>query len=67
VTTPVLALPTECSNFVVYRDASKKGLRCVLMQNGNFIAHASHQLKPYEQNYPTHNLELAVVMFALKI
>jgi hypothetical protein len=54
-------------NFVVYSDASKKGLGCVLMQNNNVIAYASRQLKPYEQNYPTHDLELATVLFALKI
>jgi hypothetical protein len=67
VTAPVLALHTESGNFVVYSDASKKGLGCVLMQNDNVIAYASCQLKPYEQNYPTHDLELAVVVFALKI
>jgi hypothetical protein len=67
VTAPVLALPTESGNFVVYSDASKKGLGCVLMQNDNVIAYASCQLKPYEQNYPTHDLELATVVFALKI
>jgi hypothetical protein len=63
----MLALPTESGNFVVYSDASKKGLGCVLMQNGNVSAYASCQLKPYEQNYPTHDLELAAVVFALKI
>ena len=67
VTAPVLALPTKSGDFVVYSDASKKGLGCVLMQNGNVIAYASRQLKPYEQNYPTHDLELAAVVFALKI
>jgi hypothetical protein len=67
VTTSILALPTESENFVVYNGTSKKGLGCVLMQNGNVIAYASRQLKPYEQNYPTHDLELAVVVFALKI
>jgi hypothetical protein len=67
VTAPVLALPTESGNFVVYSDASKKGLGCVLMQNDNVIAYTSRQLKPYEQNYPTHDLELAAVVFALKI
>nr|GFD23436.1 reverse transcriptase [Tanacetum cinerariifolium] len=45
----------------------KKGLGCVLMQHGKVIAYASRQLKPYEVNYPTHDLELAVVVFALKI
>jgi hypothetical protein len=67
ITAPMLALPTRSSNFVVYSDTSKKGLGCVLMQNDNVIAYASCQLKPYEQNYPTHNLELAANMFALKI
>jgi hypothetical protein len=67
VTAPVLALPMESGNFILYSNASRKGLGCVLMQNGNVIAYASRQLKPYEQNYPTHDLELAIVMFALKI
>jgi hypothetical protein len=67
VTAPVLALPTESGNFLVYNDASKKGLGCVLMQNDNVIAYASRQLKPYEQNYSTHDLKLAAVVFALKI
>nr|GEY69067.1 putative reverse transcriptase domain-containing protein [Tanacetum cinerariifolium] len=48
-------------------DVSKNGLGCVLMQHGNVIAYASRQLKPYEENYPTHDLELAVIVFALKI
>jgi hypothetical protein len=67
VTAPVLALPTKFGNFVVYSDAFRKGLGCVLMHNDNVIAYASYQLKPYEQNYPTHDLELAAVLFALKI
>ena len=67
ITAPVLGLPMGSDNFVVYNDASKKGLGCMLMQNGNVIAYASHQLKTYEQNYPMHDLELAVIMFALEI
>jgi hypothetical protein len=67
VTAPVLALPMEYGNFVVYSDASRKGLGCMLMQNGNVIAYASHQLKPHEQDYPTHDLEFAAVVFAFKI
>jgi ribonuclease HI len=63
----VLALPTKFGNFVVCSNTSKKGLGCVLMQNSNVIAYASRQLKPYEQNYLTHDLELAAVVFALKI
>ena len=67
VIAPVLALPMESGNFIVYNDASKKGLGCVLMLNGNLIAYASYQLKLYEHNYPTYDLELAAVVFALKI
>ena len=52
---------------MVYSDASHQGLGCVLMQHGKVIAYASRQLKPYERNYPTHDLELAAVVFALKI
>nr|GEW60423.1 putative reverse transcriptase domain-containing protein [Tanacetum cinerariifolium] len=48
-------------------DESKKGLGCALMQPDKVIAYASRQLKPYEANYPTHDLELAAVVFALKI
>ena len=51
----------------MYSDASRIGLRCVLMQNGKVVAYASRQLKPHEQNYPTHDLELAAIVFALKI
>ncbi|RVX05086.1 RNA-directed DNA polymerase-like [Vitis vinifera] len=47
--------------FVVYSDASHQGLGCVLMQHGRVVAYASRQLKPYERNYPTHDLELAAV------
>ncbi|KAD2805396.1 hypothetical protein E3N88_38773 [Mikania micrantha] len=64
---PVLALPDGTDNFVVYSDASYSGLGCVLMQRGKVIAYASRQLKVHEVNYPTHDLELAAVVFALKI
>ncbi|XP_071928113.1 uncharacterized protein [Coffea arabica] len=63
---PVLALPNRRDSFTVYTDASREGLGCVLMQNGNVIAYASRKLKPHERNYPTHDLELAAVVFALK-
>ncbi|GKB05145.1 putative reverse transcriptase domain-containing protein [Tanacetum coccineum] len=52
---------------VVYCDASFFGLGCVLMQRGNVIAYALRQLKKHEENYPTHDLEFAAVVFALKI
>ncbi|XP_071695126.1 uncharacterized protein [Rutidosis leptorrhynchoides] len=67
VSAPILALPSGSGGFQIYSDASKHGLGCVLMQHGKVIAYASRQLKPYEVNYPTHDLELAVVIFALKI
>jgi len=66
-TAPVLALPLGTEGFVVYSDASGKGLGCVLMQHGKVIAYASRQLKTHEVNYPVHNLELATVVFALRI
>ena len=67
VSAPVLTIPSRSGGFVIYSDASGKGLGCVLMQNGKVIAYASRQLKDYEKNYPTHDLELAAVVFALKI
>ena len=66
-TAPVLASPSGTGGFVVYSDASYQGLGCVLMQHGRVIAYASRQLRPYEISYPTHDLELAAVVFALKI
>ena len=66
-TAPVLALPSGKDGYVVHSDASIQGLGCVLVQDGRVIAYASHQLKKHEQNYPTHDLELAAVVFALKI
>ncbi|KAL8097604.1 hypothetical protein AgCh_030656 [Apium graveolens] len=67
VTAPVLALPDGKGDFVIYSDASHKGLGCVLMQHGKVIAYASRQLKEYEIRCPTHDLELAEIVFALKI
>ncbi|KAD2805327.1 hypothetical protein E3N88_38704 [Mikania micrantha] len=64
---PVLSLPEGTEDMVIYSDASYQGLGCVLMQRGKVIAYASRQLKPNEVNYPTHDLELAAVVFALKI
>ena len=51
----------------MYYDASGDGLGCVVMQAGSVVAYGSRQLKNYEQNYPTHDLELATIVFGLKI
>jgi len=67
VTGPILVIPEGNEGYVVYSDASRQGLGCVLMQNGRVVAYASRQLRPHELNYPTHDLELATVIFALKI
>jgi hypothetical protein len=66
-TAPVLTLPDHSKKFTVYCDASRDGLGCVLMQEGRVIAYASWQLRRHELNYPTHDLELAAVVHALKI
>nr|KYP32515.1 Retrotransposable element Tf2 [Cajanus cajan] len=65
-TSPVLVLPNTGEHFDVFCDASHQGLGCVLMQGGRVVAYASRQLKTHERNYPTHDLELAAVVFALK-
>ena len=67
VEAPVLTQPTSRKEYTLYSDASGIGLGCVLMQDGKVVAYASRQLKLHEQNYPTHDLELAIVVFALKI
>ena len=67
VEAPVLTQPISGKEYTLYSDASGIGLGCVLMQYGKVVAYVSKQLKPHEQNYPTHDLELAVVAFALKI
>jgi hypothetical protein len=64
---PVLTLPDQSKRFTVYCDASRDGLGCVLMQKGRVIAYASRQLRRHELNYPTHDLQLAAVVHALKI
>jgi hypothetical protein len=66
-TAPVLIMPDIHKGFDVYCDASQQGLGCVLMHEGKVVAYASRQLRKHEQNYPTHDLELAAVVHALKI
>ena len=66
-TTPILMLPDDDSDFVVYSDASQRGMGSMLMQNERVVSYISIQLKPHERNYPTHDLELAAVVFILKM
>ena len=63
----VLTQSTPGKEYPLYSDALRIGLGCVLMQDGKVVAYASRQCKPHEQNYPTRDLELVVVVFALKI
>ncbi|GKB99033.1 putative reverse transcriptase domain-containing protein [Tanacetum coccineum] len=63
-------LPTEIQgseDFIVYYDASKKGLGAVLMQREKVIAYASCQLKIHKKNYTNHDLDLRAVVFSLKL
>ena len=67
VEAPVLTQPTPGREYPMYSDASRIGLGCVLMQDGKVVAYALRQMKPYEKNYPTHDIELVMVVFTLKI
>ena len=50
----------------MYCDVSRDGLGCVLMQSERVVAYGSRHLKNHEYNYPTHDLELVAIVFALK-
>ena len=63
---PVLTPPDTKRDFEIFCDASRQGLECILMQDRHVVAYASRQLRPHEENYPTHDLELAAVVHALK-
>jgi hypothetical protein len=63
----VLTLPDLSKSFSIYCDASRLGLGCVLMQEGRVVTYASRRLRKHELIYPTHDLELAIVVHALKI
>jgi hypothetical protein len=67
MTSPVLVMPDMENPFSIYYDVSGQGLGCVLMQDGHVVAYASSHLRKLEVNYPTHDLELAAVVHALKI
>ena len=64
---PILIVPERGQGYIVYCDASKDGLRCVLMQSRRVVSYGSRQLKNHERNYPTHDMELEAIVFALKI
>ena len=64
---PILIVSERGQMYKVYCDASKDGLGCVLMQFGRVVDYGSWKLKNHEHNYPTHDMELAVIVFALKI
>jgi hypothetical protein len=66
-TTLILVMPDMEKSFSIYYDVLGQGLGCVPMQNGCVVAYASRQLRKYEMNYLTHDLELAVVVHTLKI
>ena len=64
---PILIIPSSGEPLVIFSTASKVGLGAVLMQDGKVVAYGSRQLKDHEKNYPTHDLEMAAMVFALKI
>ena len=67
IETPILTQPTYTKEYMIFSEASLNGFGCVLMQEGKAVAYASRQLKLHEKNYPTHDLELVAIVFALKI
>ena len=66
-TSPLLTFLEGSDGYVIYYDASRVSLGCVLMQRDKVIAYASRHLKVHEKNYPTHALKLATLLFVLKI
>lgn len=64
---PIITLLVLGKESKIYHTVLRKGLGCILMQKGKVIAYASKQLKKHECNYPTHDLELAVVVLPFKI
>ena len=66
-TAPILIVSKQGQRYTVYCNASRDELGCVLMQSERVVAYGSRQLKNQEKNYPTHDLELATIVFALKI
>ena len=64
---PILIIPERGQRYTVFSDASKARLGCVLMQSERVVAYGSRQLKNHEHNYPTHDMELATIVFSLKL
>ena len=64
---PILIVRNRGQGYTVSCDASRAGLGCVLMHSWRVVAYGSLQLNNHEQNYPTHDMELAAVVFTLKI
>ena len=64
---PILIVPERGLVYTVYCDASKNRLGCVLRKSNRGVAYGSRQLKNHEQSYSTHDMELAAIVFALKI
>ncbi len=66
---PILAMlswPVSGERYMVYSDGSRVELGCVLIQYGKVVAYASRQSKKHKQNYSTHNIEMAAIVFTLK-
>ena len=66
ISAPILIVLERGQRYTVYCDASKDGLGCVLMKSGRVVAYGSQQLKNHEQSYPTHDMGLVAIVFALK-
>ena len=66
ISTPILIVPERGQRYTVYCDTSKNGLGCVLIQSRRVVAYGSRQLKNHERNYPTYDMELVAIIFALK-
>ena len=64
---PIMIVSERGPMYIVYSDALKDGLGCVLMKSGRVVDYGSRQLKNHERNYPTHDMEVAAIVFALKI
>ena len=64
---PIMIVPERGQRYTMYCDASKDGLRCFLMQSERVMTYGFRKLKNHERSYPTHDMELMAIVFALKI